>query len=145
MTTRIKLVVAGAALGLAATLLAVAGARDGWVYYLSVDEYLAADASQADRRVRLHGVVGTAGFSCRPADLAAEFELLGEQGVVRVVYTGVVPDMFQTGSEVVVEGRRDEQGIFRADTLLTKCASKYESAAGEAPHADPRTDGGEGA
>ena len=28
-------------------------------------------------------------------------------------------------------------GVFHADTLLTKCASKYESADGEAPHADP--------
>ena len=143
MTTRIKLVIAGAALGLAATLLAVAGARDGWVYYLSVDEYLAAETDHADRRVRLHGVVGEANFSARPAELAAEFDLLGEQGVMPIAFEGVVPDQFKIGHEVVVEGRCDERGVFHADTLLTKCASKYESTGGEAPHADPHAAGDE--
>ena len=52
--------------------------------------------------------------------------------------TTVVPDTFQADREVVVEGTLDESGVFRADTLLTKCASKYESDGGQAPHADPR-------
>ena len=51
-----------------------------------------------------------------------------------------VPD-FGPGDTVrahvkVVEGTRDAKGVFCADTLMTKCASKYESG-GEAPHADP--------
>ena len=118
-------------------LLALAGVRDGWVYYLPVDTF-AADESYHAQRVRLHGRVAEAGLDARPALLLARFDLLGETRQVRVEYHGVIPDMFRAGRDVVVEGRLDGEGLFRADTLLTKCASKYETADGEAPHADPR-------
>jgi cytochrome c-type biogenesis protein CcmE len=47
-----------------------------------------------------------------------------------VVYRGALPDAFkdQPGTEVVAEGRLDGQGIFLAQTLITKCPSKYEAA-----------------
>ena len=43
-----------------------------------------------------------------------------------VTYAGVLPDLFKPGGEVVVEGRLDAAGTFKADVLMTKCASKYE-------------------
>jgi cytochrome c-type biogenesis protein CcmE len=45
---------------------------------------------------------------------------------VPVVYTGVVPDPFREGREVIVEGRM-ERGTFVAerDSLVTKCPSKF--------------------
>lgn len=42
-----------------------------------------------------------------------------------VVYTGVVPDIFNVGIQVVVEGHYSGQGAFQAQTLLTKCPSKF--------------------
>jgi cytochrome c-type biogenesis protein CcmE len=56
------------------------------------------------------------------------FQLLGRQGRVPVIYEGVVPEMFRAGADVVVEGRRDDAGTFRATQLMTKCASKYRPA-----------------
>ena len=43
-----------------------------------------------------------------------------------VVYTGVVPDAFRPGREVIVKGRLRE-GTFQAerDSLVTKCPSKF--------------------
>jgi cytochrome c-type biogenesis protein CcmE len=134
---RIKLIAAGVALAIAVTFLAVAGIRDGWVYYLPVDDFVANEAYQ-DQRVRLHGTVAPDDLEASSALLLVRFDLLGDQHRLRVVYEGVIPDMFQAEREVVVEGRLDETGVFRADTLLTKCASKYEAGAGEAPHTDPR-------
>jgi cytochrome c-type biogenesis protein CcmE len=45
---------------------------------------------------------------------------------VPVVYTGVVPDPFREGREVIVEGEL-RQGTFVAerDSLVTKCPSKF--------------------
>lgn len=45
---------------------------------------------------------------------------------VPVVYTGVVPDPFREGREVIVSGRMAE-GTFVAerDSLVTKCPSKF--------------------
>jgi cytochrome c-type biogenesis protein CcmE len=45
---------------------------------------------------------------------------------VPVVYTGVVPDPFREGREVIVSGEL-ERGTFQAerDSLVTKCPSKF--------------------
>jgi len=48
---------------------------------------------------------------------------------VPVTYTGVVPDPFREGREVVVDGKLDG-GTFVAerDSLVTKCPSKFQNA-----------------
>jgi len=45
-----------------------------------------------------------------------------------VTYSGIVPDIFRVGIQVVVEGKYSGQGAFQAQTLLTKCPSKFQSA-----------------
>jgi len=135
--TRIKLIIAGLAIATAVAFLAIAGVRDGWVYFLPVDTYL---ENPTPGRVRLHGKVGGNEFHVSRASLTAEFDLLGANRSIRVQYAGVVPEMFDVDRDVVIEGKRDASGVFHADTLLTKCASKYESG-GEDPHADPHLAG----
>ena len=140
VSARVKIIVATAAVASAVGLLALAASRGGWVYFLSVDQFVAAaaeDGARSGHRVRLHGVVGGEEFEVSPASLLALFDLLGEHSSLRVEYTGVIPDMFRPGHDVVVEGNLSEDGVFRADTLMTKCGSRYESD-GEAPHANPR-------
>jgi cytochrome c-type biogenesis protein CcmE len=45
-----------------------------------------------------------------------------------VTYSGVVPDIFRAGIQVVVEGKYSGKGAFQATTLLAKCPSKFQSA-----------------
>lgn len=140
---RMKLIGAGLVIAGAAAVLAFSGMRDGWVYFLPVDEFVAKEAESGgryDSRVRLHGKVGSKEFAVDRAGLEAQFELCGTAHSLRVAYTGVIPEMFDAGRDVVVEGHRDANGLFVADTLMTKCASKYESGDGQAPHADPHAD-----
>ncbi len=132
---RVKLIVGGLAILAAVALLATASVREGWVYSLSVDEFRNSEKYH-DQRVRLEGTVADEILDSAGGLLHAEFDLLGETGRIRVEYSGVIPDMFKPGHVVVVEGRMSESGVFRADALMTKCASKYESDAGEAPPAD---------
>lgn len=133
---RAKLLGAGLVVILAATLLAVSGVREGWVYFLPVDEFLK-DTTHRDQRVRLHGKVAESNVLVDRAAMVASFDLRGNSNSLPVRYSGVIPDMFDAGRDVVVEGRMDTSGVFCADTLMTKCASKYESGDGQAPHADP--------
>ena len=48
----------------------------------------------------------------------------GSATAVRVVFHGTVPDLFRSGRDVVVEGQL-KNGVFEANTLVTKCPSKY--------------------
>jgi cytochrome c-type biogenesis protein CcmE len=122
---RLKLTLAGLVLASAVGYLAFAGVQKGWVYTLGVDQYATSPDQQA-KRVRLCGKVGEEQLDIRKAQLAASFQLKGEKEFIPVAYKGVIPDMFKAGSEVVVEGKRDGSGVFQADLLITKCASKYE-------------------
>ena len=133
---RLKLLIAGTVVAIATTLLALAGVRDGWVYFLPVDQFVD-NPHQHTQRVRLHGKVGADHFQENRAGLSASFDLVGKSHTLHVQYTGVIPEMFQADRDVVVEGKLDQAGVFQADTLLTKCASKYESGDGQAPHSDP--------
>ena len=131
----LKMLIAGITVAGAAAFLGLTGLSKGWVYYLPVDEFVQNEKYQ-DQRVRLHGIVSEENLVLNPTELTATFDLKGETTIVRVAYTGVVPDQFQAEREVVVEGKLDETGVLCADTLMTKCASKYEQ--GDAPHSDPR-------
>jgi cytochrome c-type biogenesis protein CcmE len=123
---RTKLVIAGLLLAAAVSYLAFAGLRDGWVYHVQVDQF-AKDVSMHTQRVRLVGKVSEDGLEANPAKLSAKFGILGETTTIPVQYRGAIPDLFKAGSEVIIEGRMDSAGTFQADTLLTKCASKYQS------------------
>ncbi len=123
---RIKMLIAGMVLIASVGYLAVAGVKSGWVYYLHVDDFVQ-DTAYQDRRVRLFGLVDQENVDVAPAMLTAKFDLHGESNRVSVHYQGVVPDTFKPGGEVMVEGKLDEAGVFQADTLMTKCASKYQS------------------
>ena len=47
---------------------------------------------------------------------------------VPVLYSGVVPDPFRDGREVIVTGRmRDGVFVGQRDSLVTKCPSKFQS------------------
>ena len=133
---RTKLAIAGIILSGAFGYLAFAGMQKGWVYFVSVEQYLAEPQQFRDQRVRLHGRVSAEGFDARKALLTAQFQLtsaaVGSNASLPVVYRGVLPDLFEVGRDVVIEGRRDPAGTFQADVLMTKCASKYESGS---PHA----------
>ncbi|MBK7404386.1 MAG: cytochrome c maturation protein CcmE [Phycisphaerales bacterium] len=110
-------------MAVAIVYLGFAGIRSGWVYYVGVDEY-AVDAAAHHARSRVFGIVGD-GAESHPAELTARFTLMGTGATLPVEYHGAIPDMFAAGRQVVIEGRMDERGVFVADVLMTKCASKY--------------------
>jgi cytochrome c-type biogenesis protein CcmE len=59
------------------------------------------------------------------------FEIRDRAGTasVPVTYTGVVPDPFRDGREVIVDGRLDgNRFVAERDSLVTKCPSKFENA-----------------
>jgi len=117
--------VGGVVLAGALGYLAFAGVQGGFVYYLDVAQHVA-EGQHPGERVRLHGIVGEGTVLSGDDLVTASFDLCGQSGAVPVRYRGVIPEMFEEGREVVIEGRMDDNGVFQADLLMTKCASKYE-------------------
>ena len=77
------------------------------------------------------GTVALGGIVLKPIardGRAVRFRLRDREGAatVPVVYTGSVPDLFAPGREIGLQGTL-RKGVFHgdADTLVTKCPSKY--------------------
>jgi cytochrome c-type biogenesis protein CcmE len=67
-----------------------------------------------------------------------EFDIVDREGgdqQLPVSYSGVVPDPFREGREVIVTGKLDDSGVFMAekDSLITKCPSKFSDEAAADP------------
>ncbi|MEX2425147.1 MAG: cytochrome c maturation protein CcmE [Thermomicrobiaceae bacterium] len=54
------------------------------------------------------------------------FEITDGESELAVVYDGQVPDIFDEHIQAVVEGTYHKDGVFEADTVLTKCPSRFE-------------------
>ena len=114
---------------LAAGGLLVGAAKKSTIYYLHADELLEEPGRYAKRHLRLNGFV-VPGSLERPRPLESRFSLATAEGThaVRVTYSGATPDAFREGAEVVVEGYYPGAGRMTAQTIMTKCPSKYEPA-----------------
>lgn len=114
--------------------LGVTGMRDSMMYYYTPDELIAkvaVDPTVHDLGAKVGGRVapGSVRFDARTLDLS--FTLVDiNSGEPRfpVHYNGPLPDTFEEGRDVVVEGRYGRDGNFAAVTVLTKCGSRYEAA-----------------
>lgn len=113
--------------------LAVTGMKDSMTYYYTPDELAAKVA--ADPTVRQLGakvggrvVPGSVQYDPRTLDLRFTIvDIASGRTTYPVAHNGPLPDTFEEGRDVVVEGRLAENGTFQATTVLTKCGSRYEA------------------
>ena len=109
---------------------------EGTEYYKHVDEVMAEPAVWEGKPLQLHGFVVDKSIERRPDTLEYRFKIESKGKVVQAHYTGIVPDTFKHGSEVVVKGTLGPDGFSVAPNgVMAKCPSKYEPAKGVAPAA----------
>lgn len=115
--------------------LMVTGMKDSMTYFLTPAELAQrvsanpAFAEEVGVRVGGRVVPGSVRFDQKTLDL--RFTLVDiETGRTSfpVHYNGPLPDTFQEGRDVVVEGNYRPGGTFQASNVLTKCGSRYEAA-----------------
>ena len=118
--------VGGALIAAAIGFLLYSGLREGSVYYYTVTESKEVSASLSGEEIRVAGQVADGSVDWSFDIMTITFTMVDQGGSLPVVYHGVVPDAFQEGREVVVCGKYDQDGVFLADIILTRCPSKYE-------------------
>jgi cytochrome c-type biogenesis protein CcmE len=113
---------------LALTGLLYATLREDTQYYKHVDEVMADPAAWQGKPLQLHGYV--AGIERKRNSLEYRFNVQSNGRVVQARYTGVVPDTFKDGAEVVLRGRLSPDGFdVERNGVMAKCPSKYEPSA----------------
>ncbi len=118
----------------AVSYLVYAGIRTTSTYYFEMDEFVARKASHEGEDLRVKGWVRTGTMRWDPQTNVLSFELARQDGSepVPVGYSGILPDMFAEGREVVVEGHYGA-GRLAAKQIMTSCPSKYEAEKGGGP------------
>jgi cytochrome c-type biogenesis protein CcmE len=125
----IKIAVTAAVLVTALLGLLYASLREGTEYYKHVDEVMVNPSAWQGKRLQLHGTVVEKSIEKRPGTLDYRFKVESNGHVVTATYTGVIPDNFKDGAEVVMKGTLGPNG-FTVDArngIMAKCPSKYEA------------------
>lgn len=127
--------------------LMYAGVQQSSMYYFTIEEFLPLKDGLAGQALRVAGRVNAGSLTTRTSAKGTDMtfsigDFTGEgeapTGVaVPVAFTGVVPDMFAEGRDVIIEGRYVD-GTLQAKTIMTSCPSKYEAKAGEPAGGGPR-------
>jgi cytochrome c-type biogenesis protein CcmE len=115
-------------LGLALAGLLYSTLSEGTEYYKHVDEVMRDPAAWQGKRLQLHGFVVDRTILRKPDSLDYRFDVQSNGKVIPVRYSGVVPDTFKGGAEVVLKGRMDGQAFaVEPNGVMAKCPSKYEA------------------
>lgn len=117
--------------------LAVTGARDKDIasYYKTIQEIQTMGPSVYEKRLRVAGTVAEG--SIKRNGTHVDFQLEEQGRLLPVSYNGTEapPDTFKDKSQALAEGKMGRDGVFHAQKLQAKCASKY------APKQDGATPG----
>jgi len=130
MKAKYKFVFGAVLVGGTVGFLMTSGIKDTGVYFLTPSELAAkvqADSTFHHVGVKMGARVVHGSIERDVATQTVTFEVTDGTQTYPVVYVGLAPDTFTDDADVVVEGRLDAEGTFRATTLLAKCGSRYET------------------
>ena len=134
----IKIAASAAVVLLALSGLLFATLREDTQYYKHVDEVMAEPEAWHGRRLQLHGYVSS--IERKRNSLEYRFNVESNGQVVQARYTGIVPDTFKDGSEVVLKGTLGPDGFaVERNGVMAKCPSKYEPSQAVSPPSIPGT------
>jgi cytochrome c-type biogenesis protein CcmE len=128
--------------GIATTIIVVAlgylaytGVQQSKSYYVTIKELRGMDHSVYSKRLRVAGNVQPG--SIKRTGLHLEFTLVEQGNTLPVVYTGTEapPDTFKDNAQALAEGNFGRDGVFHANEIQAKCASKYAPQQQSAPAA----------
>src|SRR5438309_9502326 len=107
--------------------LAVGGVKETKTYYKTIPELAKMGQTARGQRLRVGGDVQPGSILKGPANVA--FVLHQGTQTLKVVYSGTdpLPDTFRDNAQALADGRLGPDGVFEANKIQAKCASKYES------------------
>ena len=110
---------------IALAYLAFTGVQESKSYYVTIKELRGMDQGVYAKRLRVAGNVQPG--SIKRQGTHVEFQLVEEGRTLPVVYQGTEapPDTFKDDSQAMAEGTFGRDGVFHAQKLQAKCASKY--------------------
>jgi cytochrome c-type biogenesis protein CcmE len=121
---RLVVVLGGMVLLGAAAAITLSVLSNNLVFFYSPTDLLTKDVP-FNRPLRVGGLVAMDSVRHEPDGTTVTFEVTDKVHEVRVIYAGLLPDLFRPGQGVVVEGVRESDGTILASTVLAKHDARY--------------------
>ena len=124
---QLKFAIGSAVIILTLSYLAYSGYQESKTYYRTVPELYAMKDTAYDLRLQVSGDVVSG--SIKREGKAVNFVIgEGQPQTLTVKYVGKdpLPDTLINHATAMATGKLGRDGVFIADTMLAKCASKYE-------------------
>ncbi|MCL1885779.1 MAG: cytochrome c maturation protein CcmE [Dehalococcoidia bacterium] len=121
-----KFIIGGAIVLVAALILGYVYFMGMSTYYYNVGDLLSKDPPLTNQTLRVSGILLP---DPNKEGLTWYFTIqdMATDDVLPVVYTGTIPNTFEVGRQLVVEGQYDAvNGIFNGNTMSVKCSAKFE-------------------
>lgn len=106
-----------------AVMLVLNAFQSNLVFFFTPTQ-VAANEAPIDKRFRIGGLVEMGSIQ-RNEGLTVKFAVTDNAEVIPVVYTGILPDLFNEGKGVVAQGKISANGVFEADEVLAKHDENY--------------------
>jgi len=110
-------------ISIAATLILTAF-EENLMYFYSPTEIANGEAPKV-RPFRIGGLVLTDSVKRNPNNLKVNFVLTDTINEIKVIYDGILPDLFREGQGIVANGKMKSDNIFVADEVLAKHDENY--------------------
>ncbi len=107
--------------------LAAGGISESKTYYKTITELQQMGDRAKDQKIRVGGDVAAGSIERSGRDV--HFTLSQDKTSLKVVYSGIdpLPDTFRDGAQALADGKLGTDGVFHANKIQAKCASKYEA------------------
>ena len=117
----IILMIVGVAVGVGFALQSL---NENIMFFFSPADIEAGKAPD-NKDFRVGGIVVDGSVSRPGEGLTVEFDLTDNASVVKVKYTGILPDLFREGQGIIANGRLNQEGHFVAQEVLAKHDENY--------------------
>lgn len=118
-------IIAGGMTFIAVAVLLIMFALSSDITFFRTPSDLVAERPGPSMRIRLGGLVQP-GTVVRGNGTEVSFDVTDNKNAIRVVYNGILPDLFRAGQGIVAEGSfSGGSDTFVADTVLAKHDEKY--------------------
>ncbi|HRN81776.1 MULTISPECIES: cytochrome c maturation protein CcmE [Nitrosomonas] len=107
-----------------AVVLVLNAFQSNLVFFFSPSQ-VAAKEAPIGKSFRIGGLVEEGSLKREGDGTTLKFAITDTAEVIRVVYTGILPDLFKEGKGVVAQGKMADDGIFYADEVLAKHDENY--------------------
>ena len=105
--------------------LALGNFGENIVYFVTPSEVRAFSAEQAQKKIRVAGMVVKESVTTRADPVGLTFELTDGEATIPVIFEGIPPDLFKEGQGAVAEGHWTANKVFHSKMIMAKHSEDY--------------------